>query len=121
MVDIPFIYGVADWNPLKARRLHGERFPYRRLPNRNAFERLHRHLGETDSFVSRMHDTGRTRSVRTQELEEHVLREIEEQPERRTLTASNDANMTHMAIWRVLGAEGLRLLSYASYARLEIN
>ncbi|GFY43185.1 hypothetical protein TNIN_219541, partial [Trichonephila inaurata madagascariensis] len=37
---------------------------------------------KTGSFVSGMYDTGtgRTRSERTPELEEHVLREFEEQP-----------------------------------------
>ncbi|GFY43260.1 integrase catalytic domain-containing protein [Trichonephila inaurata madagascariensis] len=71
MADIHFIYGVANENDLEARRLYGERFPSRRLLNRKTFERLHRRLSETGSFVSGMHNTGRNRNARTPELEEH--------------------------------------------------
>ncbi|GFV86098.1 uncharacterized protein TNCV_670951 [Trichonephila clavipes] len=107
MADIHFIYGVADGNALETRRLYGERFSSRRLPNRKTFERLHRHLRETGSFVSGMHDTGRTRSARTPELEEHVLREVKEQPETSTWTVSTFTNVSHMTVWRVLRAEDL--------------
>ncbi|GFR31945.1 hypothetical protein TNCT_93421 [Trichonephila clavata] len=55
-----------------------------------------------------MHDTLRTRSSRTLELEEHVLREFEEQPEPSTRTASEAANVSHMTVWRVLGAKDFR-------------
>ncbi|GFY65892.1 uncharacterized protein TNIN_137211 [Trichonephila inaurata madagascariensis] len=111
MVDIHFIYGVADGNPLEARRLYGERFPSRRLLNRKTFECLHRRLGETGSFVRGMQDTGRTKNARTPELEEHVLHEFEEQPETSTRTVSAAANMSHITVWRVLGTEGLRPLA----------
>ncbi|GFS51873.1 uncharacterized protein TNIN_183261 [Trichonephila inaurata madagascariensis] len=104
MADIHFIYGVADGNALEARRMYGERFPSRRLLKRKTFERLHRRLRETSSFVSGMHNTGRTRSPRTLELEEHVLLEFEEQPEASTRTAK----VSHKTVWRVLGAESLR-------------
>ncbi|GFY48294.1 uncharacterized protein TNIN_475321 [Trichonephila inaurata madagascariensis] len=109
MADIHFIYCVAGENALEARRLYGERFPSRRLPNRKTFERLHRRFRETGSFVSGIHDTRSTRSARTLELEEHVLREFEEKLETSTQTVSTAANVNHMMIWQVLGADGLRL------------
>ncbi|GFY59976.1 HTH_Tnp_Tc3_2 domain-containing protein [Trichonephila inaurata madagascariensis] len=55
-----------------------------------------------------MHNTGSTRSARTPELEEHVFREFEEQPKTSTGTVSAAANVNHMKVWRVLGAEDLR-------------
>ncbi|GFY64857.1 pancreatic lipase-related protein 2 [Trichonephila inaurata madagascariensis] len=82
MADIRFIYDVAVGNALEGQRLYGERFPSRRSTKRKTFERLHRRLRETGSFVSGMHDTGRTRSAWTRELEELVLLEFERQPER---------------------------------------
>ncbi|GFY76643.1 DUF4817 domain-containing protein [Trichonephila inaurata madagascariensis] len=88
MADIHFIYGVAYGNALEAQRLYGERFPSRRLPNRKIFERLHRRLRKTGLFDNEMHDSGRNRSSRTPELEKHVLREFEEQPETSTRTIS---------------------------------
>ncbi|GFV41563.1 uncharacterized protein TNCV_3627151 [Trichonephila clavipes] len=98
MVEIHFIYGVADGNVLEVRGLYMERFPSRRLTNQKTFERLHQRLRETGSFVSGMYDAGRTRSARTPEFEEHVLREIEEQPETSTRTLSA-ANVSHMTVW----------------------
>ncbi|GFV91793.1 uncharacterized protein TNCV_2974651 [Trichonephila clavipes] len=108
MAVIHFIYGVADGNALEVRRLYGERFPSRRLPNPKTFERLHRRLRETGSFVSGMHDTRRTISARIPELEEHVLCEFGEQPETNTWTVSTAANVNHMTVWLALGAKGLR-------------
>ncbi|GFY40092.1 DUF4817 domain-containing protein [Trichonephila inaurata madagascariensis] len=96
MANIHFIYCVADGNALEAQRLYGERFPSRRLPNRKNFERLHRCLRETGSFVSGMHDTLHKTSARTPELEEHVLREFERQLETSTWTVSVAANISHM-------------------------
>ncbi|GFY42154.1 hypothetical protein TNIN_94971 [Trichonephila inaurata madagascariensis] len=56
-----------------------------------------------------MHDTRHTRSARTSELEEHVLREFELQPETSPCTVFATANVSPMtAWWRMLGAEGLR-------------
>ncbi|GFY57075.1 uncharacterized protein TNIN_355171 [Trichonephila inaurata madagascariensis] len=108
MADIHFISGVVVGNALKARRLYGEQFPSRHLPKRKTFERLHQRLRKTGSFVSGMHDIGCTRSARTPELEEHVLREFEEQPKTSTRTVSAAANVSHMTVWqRFLGAEGL--------------
>ncbi|GFX00378.1 uncharacterized protein TNCV_1273721 [Trichonephila clavipes] len=106
MAGIHIICSIADGNALKARRLYGERFPSRRLPNRKTFECLHQRLRETGSFVRGMQDTGRTKSAITPELEEHVLREFE-QPETRTRTVSAAVNVSHMTVWRLLGAEGL--------------
>ncbi|GFX82147.1 uncharacterized protein TNCV_4398061 [Trichonephila clavipes] len=94
MANIHFMYGIADGNALEARRLYEERFSSRRLPNRKTFEHLHRHLKDTSSFVSGMHDTGCTRSARTPELEENVLRESEEQPETSTRTVSAATNVS---------------------------
>ncbi|GFW21748.1 hypothetical protein TNCV_2529471 [Trichonephila clavipes] len=99
--------GVKDWNALETRRLYGDRFSSRRLSSRKTSECLHRHLRETGSFVSGMHDTRRTRSARPPELEEHVLREFLEQPETSLQTVCDAKKVSQMTVWRVLGAEGL--------------
>ncbi|GFY60848.1 hypothetical protein TNIN_74881 [Trichonephila inaurata madagascariensis] len=96
MADINYIYGVADRNGLEFRRLYGERFPSRRFPNRKTFEHFHRHLRQTGSFVSGMHHTGHTRSVRSPDLEEHVLREFEEPLQTSPWTVSTTAIVSHM-------------------------
>ena len=42
--DVYFVYGLANGNDVQARRLHLERFPNRRCPNRKTFENIHRYL-----------------------------------------------------------------------------
>ncbi|GBN25635.1 hypothetical protein AVEN_121966-1 [Araneus ventricosus] len=59
--DTPFMYGLANRNDLEAERLYRQRFPRRHVPDRKKFERLHRYLCETGSFVTGIscaHSTG---------------------------------------------------------------
>ncbi|GBM49154.1 hypothetical protein AVEN_148079-1 [Araneus ventricosus] len=79
-----FMYGLANGNNLEAVRLYRQRFPRRHVPDRKMFERLHRCLCETGSFVSDMHDTGRGRSVRTPQAVEDILQGVEDRPDIRT-------------------------------------
>ncbi|EFN72812.1 hypothetical protein EAG_02637, partial [Camponotus floridanus] len=44
MTDMHFMYGLADGNSLRARRLYIERFPNRNVPDRKSFERIHQRL-----------------------------------------------------------------------------
>ena len=63
MADMTFIYCAVDKNAFEPWRLNGRRFPSRLLPDGKFFERFHRRLGETGSFVNGMHSTDRTRLV----------------------------------------------------------
>ena len=45
--DMHLMYGLASSNASAARRLYGQRFPNRRIPNRKTFERIDRRLRET--------------------------------------------------------------------------
>ncbi|GBN95975.1 hypothetical protein AVEN_166252-1 [Araneus ventricosus] len=45
------------------------------------FERLHRCMCETGSFVTGMHDTGRGRSVRTPQVVEDILQGVGDRPD----------------------------------------
>ncbi|GFY45065.1 DUF4817 domain-containing protein [Trichonephila inaurata madagascariensis] len=96
MANIHFIYGVADGNAQNARQLYGKQFPSRRLPNRKTFERLHRRLRKTGSFVSGMYDTGR--SMKTPELAKALLHVFKGQRETSTRTVSATANLSHMMV-----------------------
>ncbi|GFW70986.1 uncharacterized protein TNCV_190771 [Trichonephila clavipes] len=60
--------------------------------NRKTFVGFNRCHTETCSFVSGMSDTRSTEVARTPELEEHVWREFEEQPETSTRTESAATN-----------------------------
>ncbi|GBM12274.1 hypothetical protein AVEN_155276-1 [Araneus ventricosus] len=57
------------------------------------FERLHGCLCETGSFVTGMHDTGRSRSVRTPQVVEDILQEVGDRPDISTREVSSAVNV----------------------------
>ncbi|XP_045466601.1 uncharacterized protein LOC123675297 [Harmonia axyridis] len=91
MTDMHFIYGLADGNSLKARRLYIERFPGRNIPDRKLFQNIHQRLHETGA-LKKMGGPGKPNTVRTVELEENVLDMIEEDPSTSTRKISNTLN-----------------------------
>lgn len=78
--DMHYYYGVAGGNALAARRLYGEAFPNRRIPQSRMFSTIHQRLGEFGTFKARRLDAGRPRSTRTGEAEERVLHLIGNNP-----------------------------------------
>lgn len=50
--DMQLMYGLAAGNGSEARRLYGEHFPNRVLPNRKTFERVNRRVRETGRYPS---------------------------------------------------------------------
>ncbi|GBL77885.1 hypothetical protein AVEN_143221-1 [Araneus ventricosus] len=105
--DMHFMYDLANGNALEAERLYRQRFPRRHVTDRKMFERLHRCLCETGSFVTGMHDTGRSRSVRAPQVVEGILQRVEDRPDISTREISRAVNVPHSIIWRVLRDEGL--------------
>ncbi|GBM66756.1 hypothetical protein AVEN_200133-1 [Araneus ventricosus] len=79
--DMHFMYGLANGNDLEAERLYRQRFPRRHVTDRKMFERLHRCMCETGSFVTGMHDTGRSRCVRTPQVGEDILHGVGDRPD----------------------------------------
>ncbi|GBN20486.1 hypothetical protein AVEN_134045-1 [Araneus ventricosus] len=57
------------------------------------FERLHRCMCETGSFVTGMHDTGRGRSVRTPQVVEDILQGVGDRPDISTREVSRTVNV----------------------------
>ncbi|GBL63808.1 hypothetical protein AVEN_233623-1 [Araneus ventricosus] len=71
------------------------------------FERLRQCLCETGSFVTGMHDTGRSRSVRKPQVVEDILQGVGDRPDISTREVSRAVNGPHSIVWRVLRHEGL--------------
>ncbi|GBL90565.1 hypothetical protein AVEN_179475-1 [Araneus ventricosus] len=107
--DTHFMYGLANGNDLEAERLYRQRFPRRHLTDQKLFERLHRCLCETGSFVTGMHDTGRGRSVRTPQVVENILQGVGDRSDISKREVSHAINVPHSIVWRVLRDEGLHL------------
>ncbi|GBM47601.1 hypothetical protein AVEN_228610-1 [Araneus ventricosus] len=54
-----------------------------------------------------MHDTGRGRSVRTQQVVQDILQGVGDRPDISTREVSRAVNMPHSIVWQVLRDEGL--------------
>lgn len=101
MASIHFCYGLADGNGNLARRFYSERFPNRRLPDRQVFVDSHRRLMESGMFYPKC-DRGRNRDVRTPALEEAILHQIEVDPSKSTREISEVMGVNHVIVWQVL-------------------
>jgi Transposase. len=100
--QIHFIYGLADGNAAQARRIYQERFPNRPLPSERTFIRLHARLCETGSLNAHAERIGRPRTIMTPQLEEAILQEVEANPSSSTRRLSEQFNISHQSVWRVL-------------------
>jgi hypothetical protein len=95
------MYGLADGNALKARRLYRERYPTRRLPDRKTFEAIHCRICEHGSTASPPGTGGRPRST-TPEEEEDVLNAVDQSPGVSTRRLGLQRYVPHVTIWRLL-------------------
>lgn len=101
MAVMHYVYGLADGNATEARHIYQERYPNRALPDSRTFSNIHRRLSETGCF-HKGNSEGRPRTVRTPEIEEAVLHEIDEHPETSTRKIARGLNICHQIVWRIL-------------------
>lgn len=78
LVDMTFVLGESDRNPLLASRIYTQKYPLRRHPSPRAFENLRTRFTETGS----VNYSGPSRNARvlTEENEENVLTAVVENP-----------------------------------------
>lgn len=105
--EMHLIYGAADGNGAEAQRMYGERFPNRRLPNRKTFERLHRQLCETGSFLASRSNAGRAKKDESVVVAEAILDVVAAQPSTSTRTVARQVDTSQSMTWRVLKDEHL--------------
>lgn len=96
------LLGECRLNFAEAARLYAERYPQRRHPTRNVFQRLDQRLRETGSFEVRNIDRGRPRTRRTPALEEQVLQQVEEEPRSSTRGIGQNLGATHTTVHQIL-------------------
>ena len=101
MADMHYIYGLADGNALKAKRLYMERFPNRIVPDRKIFQSIHQRLRETGT-LRRSGGPGRPMTVRRVDVEETVLDMIEDEPGTSTRRIAQNLNVSNWTVWKTL-------------------
>lgn len=108
LADMHLMYGLGRCNSTAARRLYQENFPNRMCPSARFFATIHQRLSETGSLKSKEHtNAGRPRSTRNVDLEELVVNEIFEHPEKSTRELSLQFNASQSSIWRILREQQL--------------
>lgn len=108
LADMHLMYGMGRCNSSAARRLYQEKYPNRICPSARFFATIHQRLSETGYLQSKEHtNAGRPRSTRTVDLEELVLNEISEHPEKSTRELSLQFNSNQSSIWRLLHEQQL--------------
>lgn len=78
--DMLLVLGFCSGNYRESVRVYHERFPNRRIPCCKTFARIERRLREKGSLEGDKKNSGRTRNVRTVEVEENILHTVEDDP-----------------------------------------
>ncbi|KAL7637757.1 UNVERIFIED_CONTAM: hypothetical protein RMT77_011366 [Armadillidium vulgare] len=103
LADMHLMYGMGCCNSSAARRLYQEKYTNLICSSERFFSTIHQRLSETGYLQSKEHtDAGRPRSTRTVDLEELVLNEISEHPEKSTRELSLLFNSNQSSIWKLL-------------------
>lgn len=103
--DIHYCYGAARGNTYEAQRIYAELFPLRNLPCPRTFQRVHDRLRATGNVNPQRTDVGRPRTRRTVRLEEEVLERVENNPRISTRQMSDELQVDHVTIWRILNTD----------------
>nr|CAH7740264.1 unnamed protein product [Callosobruchus chinensis] len=111
---------MAQGNAHAARRIYHERYPQRAVPAVRTFIRIHARLSETGSFKRSTVVIGRPAILRTVQMEEAVLNEIERNPETSTRKIAHELNITHVTVWQVLRHQQLYPYLICNWLRNQI-
>lgn len=97
LVDMYYMYGLADGISPEATRLYQERFLNRVILDRRILANVHRWFIETDILKQ-----NNKKGLRTPEIEEEVLNSIDENLVLSTRKIENNLNIKHVLVWKIL-------------------
>lgn len=119
--DMLLTLGECLGNSLAAVRRYSEKFPGRRLPNRNTFLAVERRCRETGSFKPKKVNSGRPRTTRTAEKEENILDMVFQEPSVSIRKLSQRANVSFCGTWEILKEQQLHPYHYTKVQELLPN
>lgn len=106
LADMHFCYGLANGSNPEALRLYQERFPDRQMPGREMFATIHRRLCEDGRFGAVRDATGSLAAGRQINVEEVVLRQLENDPSLSTRRLATEHQVSQSTIWRIISNAG---------------
>ena len=93
------MHWITNCNRRKLLRLYHERFPYKTMPDHKFFSCLHCQLYKSSSFHFKRLDEGCCRHVHNPEMEEHILREYEDNPNTRSIPQGT--SISKRTFWKI--------------------
>lgn len=102
LINMIYILGASDKNPLLATRLYHEKYPDRRQPDRRAFRKLMERFERTGSVA--YDKNSRRKFVRTEENELNVLLAITENPHIGQRPLAHQVDIARSSVQRVIRA-----------------
>jgi len=109
-------YGRANGNATEARRIYQEKYPNRNVPNRKTFTRIDQRLRDTGMLKARNFGEYSQRDL---DLEERVLRHIEENPCTSTRNIARIEGISNSTVWTILKEQQLHPYHYQRVQELE--
>ena len=104
--DMHFVYGFCYGNARAAVEEYQRRFPYRRIPSRSVFTRIHQTLRDTGSLPS-VSVQSEKEVVRTINTRENILEMAQRSPRLSTRRMASRIGVSPMQVWRTLHEEDL--------------
>lgn len=110
--DIIMAYGAAHSNAREARRIYQERYPNRRLPDRDTFATTYRRLRETGNLNAREpREPLRQLPV---EIDEQILAAFERDPTTSTRVVAAALGVSQWKVWSVMRQDNQHPYHYTS-------
>ena len=97
--EMLFMYGRTNGNVGEALRLYRMCFLNRALPDRTAFQRLHKQISETVSFRGEIQCTSQPRITRSTNQVKVFMETVRNQPERSTRSTAQEQRVHHTTVW----------------------
>lgn len=121
MADMHLLYGAANCNSREAVRLYENLYPNRQVPNKKTFQEMDRRLRETGKFKPKKIDSGRDRTVRTDQLVNRVPEKFDVNPRVSSRVIASQVGMSQSLILRVLHDDQLHPYHIIKVQKLEVE
>ena len=100
--DMLLVLGFCEGNCRKSVRVYQDRFPNRQVPNRKTFARIERRLRENGRLEPLTVNCGRPRVIRNPQMEEAILDNLEEHPEKSIRILSHETGVSRYTVHKVI-------------------
>lgn len=106
-MDMIIVYGAADENAARARRMYSEKFRNRQTPSENTFLRVIQRGRETGNLQPKKGQYGGRPNRYAVDVQEEVLQRVDAEPTTSTRQIAQEIDASQNFVWRTLKMNGL--------------